>query len=242
MKKKYFLVAVTWSIFQIMMFAESGKGTSGPITTFGKAGLSGGSNLGYYRGGAFQLNVTFNKIAQDFPFLIRLGAGFTRLEPGNAADARRIFINNATNGVPEKKGRVWDYRMDIMLPYTLFEHKHSFLTLGPRYTSFTGNFKFVGGNEDFDVTSTQWGIGTGLESHFRMNAQLDLVIGAGLDYYFPSKLQGHDTAYSPDDENVNPRRDNQNDDVLFTYKDANKAIRQPLFMPRIMIGVNYHFK
>ena len=43
-----------------------------------------------------------------------LGIGYTTLDPGNASDARRIFINNATNGVPKKKGKAFDYRLDFM--------------------------------------------------------------------------------------------------------------------------------
>jgi len=60
-----------------------------------------------------------------------------------------------------------------------------------------------------------------------------------LDFYLPSTLTGHDTSYSPDNDNVNPRRDILNDDVYFIYKDANRAIKQPMFMPRIMMGVNF---
>jgi hypothetical protein len=59
----------------------------------------------------------------------------------------------------------------------------------------------------------------------------------GLDYYIPSTLHGHDTAYSPDNDNVNPRNDNENDDEPFTYKDANEAINQPGLMPYAMIGL-----
>jgi hypothetical protein len=57
-----------------------------------------------------------------------------------------------------------------------------------------------------------------------------LTIGG--DYFFDAKLQGHDTAYLPDGENVNPRDD-------FTYKDADKAINQPKIEFRLMIGFSY---
>ena len=74
-----------------------------------------------------------------------------------------------------------------------------------------------------------------------MSQNLDLVIALGLDYYLPSTLHGHDTSYSPDNDNVNPRNDNENDDTPFTYKDANEAISQPSFMPFAMIGVTFDF-
>ena len=56
-------------------------------------------------------------------------------------------------------------------------------------------------------------------------------------YYLPSTLHGYDTSYSPDNDNVNTRNDNQDDDTPFTYKDADKAIAQPRFMPFAMIGL-----
>ena len=65
-----------------------------------------------------------------------------------------------------------------------------------------------------------------------MNEKLNLVIALGFDFYLPSTLYGHDTSYSPDN-------DNENNDEPFTYKDADKAIYQPRFMPFAMIGLNY---
>jgi hypothetical protein len=205
----------------------------------GSIRFSGGLMTGYYRGYSIQTNFTAYDFLKEFPFELRFGIGLTFLNPGYAADARRIFINDATNGVPEKKGRSFDYRLDFLMHKSIFGISHSYLVFGPRYSSFKGNFKYVGGNEDFDVTSRQWGVGANLENHFKMMQKLDLVLGYGLDFYFPSRLTGHDTSYSPDNDNVNPRNDNQTD-VPFVYKDANKAIKQPMFMPRVMIGVNYY--
>lgn len=201
--------------------------------------LTAGIITGYYSGYGIQANIKANDFAKEFPFELRLGIGYTILSPGHAADARRIFINNATNGVPEKRGSNFDYRMDFLLPKTIFGAKNSYLVFGPRYSTFKGNFKYVGGNEDFDVTSKQWGIGGGIENHFTMTKNIDLVLVFGLDYFFNSTLKGHDTSYSPDNDNVNARKDNQNNDTVFNYKDADKAINQPKIMPRVMIGVSF---
>jgi len=84
----------------------------------------------------------------------------------------------------------------------------------------------VGGNEDFDVTSKQFGFGGGFESHYNISDNLKLVTNAGLDYYLGAKLQGHDTAYNPDDDNVNPRN-KQESDGKYSYSDADKAVNQP---------------
>lgn len=185
---------------------------------------------GYNSGFAIQAGATFYGFAQGFPFGARLAIGYTRNQPGNALQARKIFINDATNGTPEKRGRVWDYRIDLL--YSL--SRTISIQGGVRYSTFTGNFRFVGGNEDFDVTSKQWGFGLGLEGQFRMNSRIDLVISPSLDFYIPATLTGHDTSYSPDGENVNPRKD-------FTYKDADKAINQPKWVPRMMVGLAYKF-
>lgn len=207
----------------------------------GPSKISAGILNGYNRGYGIQANLTLHSISNDLPFELRFGVGYSFLNPGNAADARRIFINNATNGTPEKSGRSIDYRLDFLFPKSIFGLNHSYIILGPRGSSFKGNFKYIGGNEDFDVTSHQWGVGGGVESHFKMAQNLNLVIALGLDYYLPSTLHGHDTSYSPDNDNVNPRNDNENDDTPFTYKDADKAIAQPRFMPYVMIGLNFNF-
>ena len=199
--------------------------------------FSAGILTGYNRGYGIQANFTLNRSASELPFDLRAGIGYTFLNPGNSADARRIFINNATNGTPEKSGRSIDYRLDFLFPKPIFGLKQSYIVLGPRGSSFKGNFKYIGGNEDFDITSHQWGLGGGIESHFNMVRNLNFIVAVGLDFYLPSTIHGHDTSYSPDNDNVNPRHDNENDDTPFTYKDADKAISQPRFMPFAMIGL-----
>lgn len=194
---------------------------------------------GYNRGFGITGFYTIHNIAEGLPGDLRFGIGYNRFNPGNAANARRIFINNATNGVPEKSGKSFDYRIDYVMPYKLLHLKHSYLVFGPRYSSFTATFNYIGGNEKFNITSKQWGIGLGAESHFKIKSNLDLIFAAGLDYFFNSKLQGHDTSYAPNNDNINVRNDNQNNDRPFTYRDANKAIKQPQLMPRIMVGVAY---
>lgn len=198
-----------------------------------------GFSTGYNRGLGFQANFSALKPIQSLPIHLRFGIGYTSLDPGNSSDARRIFINNATNGVPEEKGRAFDYRLDFLWETSLLNLEESYIVFGPRYSSFKANFKYIGGNEDFDVTSKQYGLGLGVETHFNITERLQLVTLAGLDYFFNNTLKGHDTSYSPNDDNVNPRNDNENNDVEFTFSDANDAIKQPSLMPRVMLGVVY---
>jgi hypothetical protein len=198
------------------------------------AHFSAGLILGYNSGMKFQGYGMVSNFAENFPMNARLSVGYSIVQPGDASAARRIFINNATNGIPEDKGRVLDLCLDLMYPVELLSIDRAFLFGGPRYSRFKGNFKYVGGNEDFDVTSNHWGIGSGIESYFRMSRRVDLVISAGIDYFFESTLTGHDTSYSPDGEEVNGRED-------YTYDDADDAIEQPKIEPILMFGFSYNF-
>jgi hypothetical protein len=189
---------------------------------------------GYNGGFGFQVNGTISNFAKGFPLSARFGVGYTLVDPGQPADARKIFINNATNGIPEESGWFWDLRMDLLYNIKLFSLNKSLLYAGVRYSMFTANFKFIGGNEFFDITSDQWGLGGGLESYFALGSNFDLVITAGVDYYFSGTITGHDTSYSPDDESINPRED-------YTYEDADNSVNQPKILPRVMVGFNYGF-
>lgn len=170
--------------------------------------------------------------ADGFPLQLRLGLGYTQVKARQAAEARQVFINDATNGVASKSGRQWDVALDFLYPLKILNLNRTYLFVGPRHVRFTGNFKYTGGNEDFDVTSHQWGVGLGLACYYRMSQRADLVVSVGADNYFKSVLSGHDTSYSPDGDHVNSRND-------FTYEDADDAIEQPTRQLRFMIGVSY---
>jgi len=199
-----------------------------------KARFSAGLLMGYSSGFSVQGYALAANFAQGFPLRARLGLGYVATEPGDALAARRIFINDATNGVPEESGRTWELKLDLQYPVSLLSMERAFLYGGVRYARFTGNFKFVGGNEDFDVTSNNWGLGAGLESYFRVSPRFDMVLTAGLDYFFSSSLSGHDTSYSPEGEDRNTRND-------YTYSDADAAIGQPKLDPVLMLGFAYNF-
>ncbi|UCH66037.1 MAG: hypothetical protein JSW63_02575 [Ignavibacterium sp.] len=194
--------------------------------------LYSGVVFGYNGGFGGQLNLTITNFQKDFPLSARFGIGYTAMEPGKSADARRIFINNATNGTPEERGWMWNLNFDLLIPLSFLTNSHIYL--GPRYSMFTANFKYVGGNEDFDVTSNQFGLGGGLETQFPLVPNLYMVFSAGAEYFFEGTLKGHDTAYSPDGDDVNPRED-------YSYSDADEAVNQPQILGRFMLGINYGF-
>ncbi len=198
------------------------------------ARFSSGLLLGYSSGFGVEAFGVASNFAEGFPLQARLGLGFTSVDAGSPPDARRVFINNATNGIPEKSGQTWDFSLDLGYPVNLFSMNRAFVVGGVRYARFKGNFKYVGGNEDFDVKSSHWGLGGALQSYFAMGGRFDLVLDVGLDYFFSSTLTGHDTAYAPDGTAVNPRED-------YTYSDADSAIGQPEWRPILMLGMNYRF-
>ncbi len=195
-----------------------------------------GVQLGYGRGLGILLHATVSDFAEAFPLKLRYGLSYTSLDPGDPQAARRIFINDGTNGTPAESGRAWDLRFDLLYDLEWFEKAETFAFAGPRYSNFTGSFRYVGGNEEFDVTCRQWGIGGGVESHHRLlaNQNVDVVFVAMLDYYLEGPLSGHDTTYRPGGGDVNPRRG-------YTFADADGAIRQPKLVPRIMVGINRKF-
>jgi hypothetical protein len=198
------------------------------------ATYSTGVQIGYVGAPGVQANFQVSEFAQGLPLDLSLGLEFAAREAGSPTDARRIFINDATNGVPQESGQVWNFRLDMAYRLPFQSHSRLYLYGGPRYGSFTSNFKFIGGNEDFDVTSQQWGWGLGLEGLFAISPRMDFLLGGGFDQYFEGELKGHDTAYDPGGESVNGRAD-------YTYEDADAAINQPKFTGRLLLGISYRF-
>ena len=222
---------IFYSVF--LLFISSAVNAQPTSTAFDfRPYFSGGLQAGYSGGLGFQANLTMSNFAQEFPFSMRFAAEYVFVNPGDPLDARKIFINDNTNGTPEKDGHTFDLRMDFMMPVKILTNNTS-VFFGPRYSFFTGNFNFIGGNEFFSVTSNQFGLGGGLETAFRMSYRMTFVLSGGVDYYFANNLAGHDTQYSPDGEDINPRN--------YTYEDADTAINQPKLEFRIMTGINYFF-
>lgn len=191
------------------------------------------TTLGGYKGGlGFRVAGAINNFAQGFPVGIELGVTHIRLDPGRSADVRKIFINDATNGTPEKSGWIWGFHLDFLFPVRWLGTQNAHFYVGVRRSLFTGEFIYVGGNEDFEITSNQWGVGAGLRSTFPMGRMLGLTVSAGLDYYPNAVLTGHDTSYGPDGENVNDREG-------YTFTDADTAVNQPKIQPMFMVGLSF---
>lgn len=204
------------------------------ISVVSGAEFSGGLLLGYNGGPGLQFNGKVGQFAQGLPLQMNFAVAYSRVDPGKAWEARSIFINDNTNGDPQKSGHFWDLRLDFMYQVRWLSIRQLYVFGGPRYALFNAHFNFVGGNEVFDISSNQWGWGLGLISYFPMTRKLDFVLSGGTDYYLASALTGHDTTYSPDGEDINSRRD-------YKYADADAAINQPRLKFKLMFGLNYHF-
>jgi hypothetical protein len=193
-----------------------------------------GLSVGYKGGFGLKGSAGIYNFAQGFPLGVELGLGYARMDPGDPFPVRRIFIANATNGTPEKSGMAWDLRLDFMYNLRLNGPKAFYLFAGPRLSMFTGTFRYVGANEEFDVTSNKWGVGIGAKGVFAISSRVDLTLTGGFDQYFDGSLHGHDTTYNPDNVNVNAKEN-------FTYKDAAAVVYAPRFQPSLLLGLGYNF-
>jgi hypothetical protein len=85
---------------------------AGTTSSFG-ADFSTGVQFGCVGAPGAQVYVQASDFASDLPIDLRLGLEYASPEPGSPTDARRIFINNATNGVVQESGNTWGYRLDL---------------------------------------------------------------------------------------------------------------------------------
>jgi hypothetical protein len=196
--------------------------------------LVGQVQMGYYGGVGILASATAQNFAENFPFAVRLGLGYSRVKSGDEWAARRVFINNNTNGTARSNAHVWDARLDILYPIKLLNLNRTTFFVGPRHSDFNAYFEYIGGAETFNVISHQWGLGSGIESAYSVSPRVDLVFSVSADYYFRNTLSGHDTYYRPNGDDTHPIAN-------YTYKDADAAINQPDVMTRIMVGWAYHF-
>jgi hypothetical protein len=221
-------------LFAVLIPFGLSYGGQVPMST-GDVRVSGGLSIGYDDGLPVQAHLMIENLAEGLPLAFRLSAGSSLLlDPGNPDAARRVFINENTNGVPQKSASRWAFGFDLMQRTSILSMNRAFLFAGVRYSRFTGTFDFIGGNEFFDVHANQMGLAAGIESYFRMGQRVDLFFSVGGEYYFPATLEGHDAAYSPDGTTINQREN-------YTYDDASQAINQPKLQPKLLIGIGYDF-
>ena len=194
--------------------------------------FSFGVLFGYTNNFGVNLSGTISEFSYDIPLAIKFSGGYNVRDAGNPVDARKIFINDNTNGDPDKSGHSIDLRLDFAYPVKLLSIRKSYLLVGPRYSMHTSTFDFVGGNEFFDISTSQFGLGAGLETYFGISPNLSFVFSGGFDYYFAAQVGGHDSFYNPDGTDISGREG-------FTYQEAAKSINAPKCEFRFMAGLSF---
>ncbi len=185
---------------------------------------------GYHHGLGVRGEVAALHLFKGVPLGVMLGLGYTRLDPGNADDARQVFINDATDGTPEEEGYFLDFRLDGIWYLKSRRLENLGIFFGLRRDMFRGRFRYVGGNEDFTISANDWGLGAGARGELKLGRRINLIGAAGVDLYPFSKLYGHDTSYSSTGEGSNERDG-------YDWKDADKAVNQPRLVPSVMVGL-----
>lgn len=195
-------------------------------------GFHGGVSAGWNTGPGVDLAGTFEDFTRDVPLSARLGVGYHAAGAGDPYAARRVFINDNTDGDPEKSAHAWLLRFDLMFPAFRLGGQQVHAFAGPRHGRYTAHYDFVGGNEVFDIGSNPWGLGVGAESRFTMGDATSFVLQAGFDWYGKAKIEGHDTAYLPSGDDVNPRNG-------YTWDTADEAVDQPRWEVVATMGIRF---
>ncbi len=192
-------------------------------------------SAGYYGDTGVSLALRLEEESSDFPFFIQARGGYVyQLDPGNATDARAIFINDNTGGNIEKYGESYLAAMDLGWKWTPSEKLFLEVTVSGLWNYYSAHYAFIGNNEAFTVTSDPFGIGAGAALRFPINdSSSTLLLKGGGEYFFKSQLDAHGTYYyTPDGLDERPRND-------YTYEDADTAVNQPGWRAFLQIAYLY---
>lgn len=207
--------------------ALSAKGSSAEVWLGPTAGYSNGIG-----GGA---EISLLNAVPGFPLGFHFSLGyFHQTEPGVAVDARKIFINDTTTG----NDNILEYGYNIFFrldfSYRFFQKKTLNVDgyFGVAHVRHLAHFDYQGGNEAFDVATNPWGLTLGARVYFMLTRSLMLTANAGIEYYFPDRIGAHGTFYNPNGQDDAPR-------APYTYADADAAINQPLWNPRLTLAISF---
>ena len=201
----------------------------------GSPGFWLGAGGGYSNGLGGGLELSLLDAIPEIPIGFHFSVGYYHLnEPGVAVDARKIFINNATAG----NNNILEYGYNIFFrldfSYRVLQAKGLNIDAyaGVAHARYLAHFDYQGGNEAFDVVTNPWGATLGARVYFFLSRQLMLTLNGGVEYYFPDKISAHGNFYNPNGQDDNPR-------APYTYADADAAIEQPTFSPRVSLTLSF---
>ncbi|MBB6481209.1 hypothetical protein [Spirochaeta isovalerica] len=188
--------------------------------------------VGYYNDLGVTLGLRLDDSESDFPLFIQVRSGASyQFEPGNAEEARKIFINDNQGGNIQEYGLSLMVALDAGWKIPVKDNLTAELTVSGLINHYQAHFAFIGNNEAFSVKSTGWGVGLG--GGLRMGfsrSRTSISVKAGLEFFPKTRIDAHGTFYyNPDGLDDSPRQD-------YTYDDADSAINQPFFRPYVQVG------
>ena len=83
--------------------------------------------MGYTHYFGVSLAGTIADFTYDLPLAIKFGMSYNIRDAGDPWAARKIFINNNTNGDPQKSGHSFDLRLDFAYPVNWFPVRRTYL-------------------------------------------------------------------------------------------------------------------
>ena len=193
-------------------------------------------SIGYYGDTGVSIALRLEEESASFPFFIQARGGYIyQLDPGNATDARQIFINDNTGGNIEKFGESYLATLDLGWKWAPEDKLFVEFTLSGLLNYYQAHYAFIGNNESFTVSTTPFGIGAGAALRLPFNnSGSSLLLKAGGEYFFKSQLDAHGTYYyTPDGQDARPRND-------FTYEDADAAVNQPGWRGIVQLAYLYN--
>lgn len=189
--------------------------------------------VGYCSDLAVTLGVRMEDSSSSFPLYLQVRGGAAyQFSPGNADDARKIFINDNTGGSVEEFGLSYMAGIDVGWKVLTKDSLEVEIIASGLLNHYEAHFAFIGNNEAFTVKTTAlgFGLGGGLRIRFSENRS-SLIVKGGLEFFPKTRIDAHGTFYyNPDGQDDNPRLD-------YTYEDADGSINQPFFRPYVMAGI-----
>lgn len=192
-------------------------------------------SFGYYGDMGTTLALRLDEDSADFPFFIQGRIGYIYQEdPGNAEEARKIFINDNAGGNIQKYGESYLVALDLGWKWKQFESLEIEWVASGLWNYYQAHFAFVGNNEAFAVKSAPFGVGLGGNMRLRFrDSRSSLILKGGVEYFPKTLIDAHGTFYyTPDGQDDNPRN-------AYTYEDADAAVNQPDFRIFLQIGLLY---
>ncbi len=190
--------------------------------------------LGYMNDLGLSLNFRLDDIDRNSDWFLNAGAGFIwQADPGNAEDARRIFINDGTGGTVQEYGTSVFVGLDFGRSLYRQDGFRFDGYLSGKWNFYRAHFAFIGDNEAFTVKTDQPGLGLGFKVHLNEGNRAVVTVDAGADLFFNARIYSHGTYYyNPGNVDDRPRN-------AYTYADADASINNPKLRFYLTLGLLY---